>query len=317
MENNRDFGYVKISFRFICEQVLTAITIISFVLSLWFSGSEHNKWWVLLIVGLFVLCIVIARLIKNWARKECKAKASVPGQSDITIIIKRGSVLKQKGVKILHVQDTFETRRDLCKKNSLIRAFLTETYYPKRFDRWKAKINESQVLKQELIKVPEPKLELDSAIESSTTGSFIFEVKTFTNAGMKGKKYKIGTVASYKEDYKLVAFSKMKDTKGSVEDKDLVQYKADVQAAFEGLSNEHKGDVKIPYNVGIWGFRYNGKGYDPLKRIEIMLESFIAESRKNYFCDTLRICIRGSDANASKIDFEKVQVLLDYFCRNI
>ena len=312
MENNRDYGYVKISFRFICEQVLTAITIISFVLSLWLSESEHGKykWWILLIVGLFVLCIVIARLIKNWARKECKAKASVPGQSDITIIIKRGSVLKQKGVKILHVQDTFETRRDKCEPNSLLHAFLTSVYYPRVFDWWKKrKLDSSNDTR---------KRELDDAIKRSLQGkNIVGENDDLKNASMNYVKYEIGTVASYKEDYKLVAFSKMKDTKGSVEDKDLVQYKADVQAAFEGLSNEHKGDVKIPYNVGIWGFRYNGKGYDPLKRIEIMLESFIVESRKNYFCDTLRICIRGSDANASKIDFEKVQVLLDYFCRNI
>ena len=312
MENNRDFGYVKISFRFICEQVLTAITIISFVFSLWRSESEQNeyKWWILLIVGLFVLCIVIARLIKNWAKKECKAKASVPGQSDITIIIKRGSVLKQKGVKVIHVQDTFETRRDKCESNSLLHAFLTSVYYPRVFDWWKKRKSDGSNDTR--------KKELDDAIRRSLQDNEKDgENDNLRDASMNHIKYKIGTVAPYKKDYKLVSFSKMKDETGAVEEKDLAQYKTDVQAAFKGLSNEHNGDVKIPYNVGIWGFQYNGKGYDPMKRIEIMVEAFIAESRKNYFCDTLRICIKGSDANASKIDFEKVQVLLDYFCRNI
>ena len=322
MDDNRNYSPVKISFWFICQQLATIITILTFAIKFPYNGIKGNEYmmWIIIIIVIIIVLSVVNRIIKSCLKKECKATAAVRGQSDVTIIIKKGSVLKQKGVKVIHVQDTFETRRDKCKKDSLLRAFLTEIYYPKRFDRRKAIKNESQFLEKERNEEPKPKKILDRAIESSLENvKPVSEDNTFTNAGMKGKKYEIGTVATYpypnnlndENAYKIVAFSNMHELDGHVEDKVIVKYKKDVEAAFKGLREDHRGNAKVPYNVGIWGFQYNGMAYPPLMRIEIMVKAFIAENRKHYFCDTLRICINGKDAN--NIDFKKMQIMLEYF----
>lgn len=127
---------------------------------------------------------------------------------------------------------------------------------------------------------------------------------------MKTLKYDIGAVAEYK-DFLLVAFSNIKDDKGNVEEKNFTQYMISVKKVFEGLQKNHKGRVvNQTYNIGIWGFQYNGGLYNSHKKIETIVRSFIRISKQNPFCDTLRICLNGE--HAESVDFNKLQVLLDY-----
>jgi hypothetical protein len=274
--------------------------IISIIAFIWtciqLSQNDNNeidicKW--LVYGGLALLLISIISIWNNWPKKKCSAEFS-PGRGNtkIKIIIQKGSVLKQKGIKVIHVQDTFETSINKCEKQSLLHAFLSLKHIDKH--------------------------DLDKSIEESlkSTGyaSSLIDYPLFyqlIRENMKTSKYDIGTVASYNKDYQLVAFSNIKDAKGNVEEKDYLQYKDSVNKVFVGLQKAHTGKViNQTYNVGVWGFQYNGGLYDSRMKIETMVRSFISISRRNPFCETLRICVNGK--HAERIDFNKMQVLLEY-----
>lgn len=277
------------------EWGLTFISIISFV---WLcidnreKGTPQLTYWLISLGVALLICLIIT-IWFNWPKKKCRS-SFFPGKGNtkINIIIQKGSVLDQKGIKVIHALNTFETSIDKCEDDSLLHAFLAL----KEVD----------------------KSELDSSITESLcnnnyTSSVIPSplIEQLTAANMKTTQYELGTVANYKKDFILVAFSKIKDTEGNVEEKNFSQYEKSVDKVFYGLQKGHKGTaINQTYNLGILGFQYNGGLYDSHKKLETMVRSFIKVSRQKPFCETLRICVYGK--HSDRIDFDKMQVLLDY-----
>ena len=257
------------------------------------KGNEIdlNSW--LIWGGVAILLITIVSIWNNWPKKKCSSDF-FPGSGNtrIKIIIQKGSVLKQKGIKVIYVQDTFETSIKKCEEESLLHAFLSL----------------SEVNKHDL------DISIEASLKSNgyTSSVIPYPLSNQLNAAnMKTLKYEIGAVAEYKKDYLLVAFSNIKDDEGHVKEKNYDQYIDSVNKVFSCLKKDHKGSaVNQTYNVGVWGFQYNGGLYDPHKKIVTMVRSFIKISQQKPFCETLRICVNGK--HAERIDFKKMQVLLDY-----
>lgn len=276
------------------------VTIISIITFVWtctqlMTGKDESinvtKW--LIIGGVALFLILIISVWKNCPKKKCYTEFFPgSGNTKIKIIIQKGSVLKQSGKKVIHVQDTFETDINKCKETSLLHAFLSSI----------------TVDKKALDNVIDSSLKKNGYTANTVSNSLYYQLR---GAYMKTSRYDIGAVAEY-NDYFLVAFSNICDDQGNVEEKDYSQYEDSVNKAFVGLRDTHKGQViDTTYNVGIWGFRFNGRMYDPRLRIETMVRSFIRNSRQKPFCNTLRICLNREHAN--KIDFNQMQILLDYF----
>ena len=256
------------------------------------DGTFNVTNW-LICLGIAVLLCLIITVWYNWPRKKCTA-SFLPGEGNtkINIIIQKGSVLKQKGTKVIHVLDTFETSIDKCEKRSLLHAFLS--------------LNDVDI--KELDKSITDSLSNNGYTPRSAPSPLFQQLKA---ANMKTMKYDIGAVAKYKKDYLLVAFSNMIDNMGHPDEKDLKQYIDSVSKVFNGLQKNHKENVvNQTYNLGVWGFQYNRRLYDTRMRIEIMVRAFIKISQKKPFCETLRICLYGK--HADKVVFNEMQVLLDY-----
>lgn len=298
MANKKNIEKIQNTFK---EVVMFILTLSQFA---WAYILQENipikPIWLGIIVTL-VFLFLIYYILKTLRPTECKASFSIPGQKDCNIIIKKGSVLKQKGIKVIHLQDTFETTLEKCEKKSLLHAFLKTKGIEKR--------------------------NLDDSIKNSlkTEGYFPSMIEEPLNSqlrkeGMKTDRYDIGTVARYrfhdKDDYLLVAFSNIEDNKGNVKGKNKKEYIDSVDKVFKGICNTHKGKVLGQiYNVGIWGYQYNQGLFDPTQRIIIMVESFIKNSRIKPFCQTLQICVNGKHAN--DLDFKEMQIILDYYVKTI
>lgn len=282
--------------KIIKEWGMMFLSIISFVW-LWNEKKEEgtiNLTYWFYFLGIGVLICTIITIWYNWPKKKCISSFS-PGKGckKIKIIIQKGSVLKQKGTKVIHVLDTFETSIDKCEEKSLLYSFLT--------------LND--VDKNELDKSISESLK-DNGYTPRRISSPLFE--QLRAAKMKTMQYEIGSVAKYKKDFLLVAFSNMKDDKGNPDEKDYTQYIDSVDKVFNGLQKNHKGNVaNHTYNLGVWGFQYNKGLFETRIRILIMLKTFIKISQIKPFCETLRICLHGK--HAEEIDFNEMQVLLDYF----
>lgn len=277
------------------EWGMTFLSIISFV---WLclehkeNGTFNVTNW-LICLGIALLICLIITVWYNWPKKKCSA-SFIPGKGNtkINIIIQKGSVLKQKGTKVIHVLDTFETSIDKCEKKSLLHSFL----------------NLKMVDKTELDQSISDSLRING-YSSRKADSPLFE--ELQAANMKTMQYDIGAVAKYKSDFLLVAFSNMKDDMGHPDEKDYLQYIDSVNKVFSGLQKCHRANVvNQTYNLGVWGFQYNGRLYDTRMRIEIMLRAFIKISQEKPFCENLRICLYGK--HADRVDFNDMQVLLDY-----
>ena len=277
------------------EWGMTFISIISFV---WLCIENKEKdtayltnW--LICLGVALLTCLIITVWFNWPKKKCSSSFSPgKGNTNINIIIQKGSVLKQKGTKVIHVLNTFETLIDKCEEESLLHAFLAL----------------KEVNKNELDSSITESLKINNYTPTEIPSPLFGLLKA---AKMKTLQYELGAVANYKKNFLLVAFSKIKDTKGNVEEKNYSQYEKSVDKVFLGLQKDHKGTaINQSYNLGILGFQYNGGLYDSHKKLETMVRSFIKVSRQKPFCETLRICVYGK--HADRIDFDKMQVLLDY-----
>lgn len=278
------------------EWGMTFLSIISFVW-LCLEHKENDtinltKW--LIYLGIAVLICLIITIWYNWPKKKCSSSfPSGEGNTKINIIIQKGSVLKQKGTKVIHVLDTFETSIDKCEKQSLLHSFLS--------------LNE--------VNIDELNTSISNSLRTNgytpkKTDSPLFEQLEAEN--MKTMQYDIGAVAKYKSDFLLVAFSNMKDNMGNPDEKNFEQYKDSVYKVFQGLQKNHRGNVvNETYNLGVLGFQYNGRLYDTRLRIETMVRAFMKISQNKPFCETLRICLYGEHAN--KVDFNNMQDLLDYF----
>lgn len=281
------------------------ITILSFVVQCIYLNKNGNEptnesFW-LLLGGSTLLIVAIISTWANYSKKKCSS-SFFPGGGNkkIKIIIQEGDVLKQDGIKVIHVQDTFETSIEKSIEHSLLYAFLSSK------------------------EVRKDKNNLNISIQKSlqSNGYSPKEVESPLNeklsaANMKTSKYEIGAVAEYKQ-FQLVAFSTIIDVIGNVDKKNMKKYKSDVNKVFMGLQKAHKGNViNKTYNVGVWGYINNGKMYDTRKRIEIMVKSFIKNSQNDPFCDTLRICLLSEHVKKMDFDiFSEMQILLDYLVEN-
>ena len=283
---------VRHSARDFLQWSIMALTVISSLIAFlptekaaWMKAAipyyVSTYWW--LSILLLLLCIGIAVLC-NWPRTRVAYKDK---KTDIWVIVECCDLLQQKGMKVIHTVDTFDTELNrIISPRSLHGAFL-------------------QLCQQHQIDIDG---QIDAALERRVPRS--------VNENLPGRKnqYGLGTVCCVnigEDPYACVAFTRLQPN-GTIEIT-KEEYIRCLKQMWRNLSEPRNRHDEI--NVAVMGNKFVDlpAEFSTEQKIDLMLQTFFAVAREKSCCRVLRICVHPD--NAPDIDFEKYPVIIEHLAK--
>ena len=223
-------------------------------------------------------------LLFNWPRTKAVYKDK---NTDISIIIECCDVLQQKGLKVIHTVDTFDTELDrIISPRTLHGAFL-------------------QLCRQQHINLDE---QIDAALEHRVPRS--------VNENLPGRKkqYGLGSVCGVKvgdEPYACVAFTRLQPN-GTIEIT-KEEYIRCLKQMWRNLSDPHYKHDEV--NVAVMGNKFVDlpAEFSTEQKIDLMIQTFFVAAREKACCRTLRICVHPN--NVTDIDFDTYPTIIAHLAK--
>lgn len=237
-------------------------------------------WWAVLLL----LLVMGLAVLRNWPRTRAVYKDK---KTDIWVIIECCDLLQQKGLKVVHTVDTFDTELGrIISPRSLHGAFL-------------------KLCEQAGVHADE---QIDATLEHL--------VPRTVDEKLPGRKrqYGLGTVCRVDvgaEPYACVAFTRLQPN-GTIE---ITQeeYIRCLKQMWRNLSNPiNRNDI---VNVAVMGNKFVDlpAEFSTEQKIDLMIQTFFAVAREKTCCRVLRICVHPD--NAPDIDFEKYPVIVEHLAK--
>ena len=239
-----------------------------------------NPVWV---VFLLVL-ILLAALLYCWPKTRAVYKDR---HSDITVIIECCDILRESGMKVIHVVDTFDMALGtIISPRSLHGAFL-------------------QLCQRQQIDVD---AQVDAALAHLRPIG--------TNDELPGRKaqYDLGTTIRVDvgdEPFCCVAFTRLQPSGTiSITKEDYIRC---LKQVWRNLADPLVRSDEV--NVAVMGNKFVDlpAEFSTEQKIDLMLQTFFAVMREKRCCRTLRICVHPD--NATEIDFDKYPVIIDHLAK--
>ncbi len=259
-----------------------------------FLPSEKAMWlkaaipyYISTYAGLFVLLLFmlfIIAVIKNWPHTRAAYKDK---KTDIWVIIECCDILQQKGLKVIHTVDTFDTELErIISPKSLHGAFL-------------------QLCRQKNIAIDEL---IDSSLEQTKP------IRKNKDLPGRTQQYELGTICRVNvegEPFGCVAFTHLQPNGTIKISKE--EYITCLKRMWRNLSNPlNRNDV---VNVAVMGNKFVDlpAEFSTEQKIDLMIQTFFAVARETSCCRVLRICVHPD--NAPDIDFEKYPVIIEHLAK--
>jgi len=238
------------------------------------------SWPTLIPIGI----IVITAVLVEWPRTRA---VYIDKQSDIRVIIECCDLLQQKGLKVIHTVDTFDSELErIITPRSLHGAFL-------------------QQCKKLGVDI-EP--QIDNYLQQLTPA------KTYDALPGRTNRYGLGTLCPLEvkgEPYCWVAFTHLQ-TNGTITITQK-QYIDCLKTMWRNLSEPRiRRDV---VNVAVMGNHLVDlpAEFSTEQKIDLMIQTFFAEARTKTCCRTLRICVHPD--NVSEIDFDAYPTIIAHLAK--
>lgn len=246
----------------------------------WVETLFH-PWGLLILVLLIILAISV---LVNWPHTRAVYRDTT---TDIQVIIECCDIFKQKGMKVIHTVDTFDTELDkIITPRSLHGAFLSRCY--------SMGVDVNGIL--------------DKALEHCQPMS--------TDKTLPGRKnrYALGTVCQLpvnEEHYCFAAFTRLQqDGSIQVTRHEYIDY---LKTLWSNLSNPNIKEDEV--NVAVMGNRFVDlpAEFSTEQKIDLMIQTFFIAAREKACCRTLRICVHPN--NVSEIDFEHYPTIIKHLAK--
>ena len=244
----------------------------------------HYLWvhpW--LLVSILVVLAGLA-VFYNWPLTHAEYKDK---NTDIRVIIECCDILEQRGLKVIHAVDTFDTELDrIITRRSLHGAFL-------------------QVCQAQ-------KVDIDAIIDER-----LRELKpTATDKNLPGRKkrYALGSLCPVvigDRHYCLSAFTHLQPNGTISITKD--EYIACLKQMWRNLAEPRMREEVV--NVAVMGNRFVDlpAEFSTEQKIDLMIQTFFAVAREKTCCRTLRICIHPD--NVTEIDFGNYSIIMEHLSK--
>lgn len=236
--------------------------------------------WTFLILAI----VVVIAAIKNWPRMHATYRDL---RTDTKIIIECADLLKEDGLKVIHVVDTFDTKLgSIITPRSLHGAFL------KLCAQLKFPIDE----------------QIDQALKP------LKKAKTDPQLPGRKQRYPIGTACPIqvgKEPYVLVSFAHLQhDGSIQITRQEYIDF---LMKMWESLSRPNVREEVI--NVAVMGNQFIDlpSEFTTEQKIDIMIQTFFVFARRHTTCKTLRICVH--EKNAPEVDFYHYPTIIEHLAK--
>lgn len=271
--------------------IFVSITIVGSLLAfLPTNGSEWlTEWiqflllhaWLLLIV--LVLLFMLALTI-NWPRTETAYRDKT---TNVKVIIECCDLFKQKGLKVIHVVDTFDMLlHKIITPHSLHGAFL------QRCEKLGVNVDE----------------QIDSGLRNLQS--------TEEDSSLPGRQYKyeLGTLCAVQvenEPYCCVAFTRLRKDGGIEISKD--EYIECLKNMWRNLAAPRFRNDEV--NVAVMGNKFVDlpAEFSTEQKIDLMIQTFFVVAREKRVCRTLRICVHPM--NVTDVDFEHYATIIEHLSK--
>ena len=236
------------------------------------------------IVAVSFSVMVVVAAILSWPRTKAVYKDKT---SDIRVIIECCDLFRQKGMKVIHAVDTFDTELNrIITPKSLHGAFL------QLCERNNANIDS----------------QLDDALRHVA--------KTETDDALPGRKnrYALGTVVPVSvqdEPYCCVSFSHlMPDGNIQITKSDYIQC---MKRMWRNLAAPTIRQDEV--NVAVMGNKFVDlpAEFSTEQKIDLMIQTFFFAARQKACCRTLRICVHPNDV--ADIDFASYPTIIKHLAK--
>ena len=241
--------------------------------------SQHI--WVLVLLLLAVIAIAV---LVNWPHTRAAYKDKT---SDIWVIVESCDLLKQKGTKVIHMVDTFDTELGrIISPKSLHGAFLQQC-------------KDKQVPIDDLLNAQLAHLQ---------------PVKEDPSLPGKTNRYTLGTVCPVDiedERYCCVAFTRLQPN-GTIEISKS-DYIRCLKAMWRNLADPRIRGEEL--NVAVMGNRFVDlpAEFSTEQKIDLMIQTFFAVAREKACCRVLRICVHPN--NIAEIDFAHYPIIMEHLAK--
>lgn len=279
------------AFRDTLSWLFVAVTLIGSLIAflpeneaVWLRTTLHffmkNPWTLLL---LFLIFVCIATIV-NWPRTRAAYKDK---KSDIWVIIECCDLLEQKGTKVIHMVDTFDSELGrIISPQSLHGAFL-------------------QLCKEKQVPIDDL---LNAQLAKHQP------IKENSNLPGKTNKYALGTVCPIDikdERFCCVAFTKLQPN-GTIEisKNDYIRC---LKNMWRNLADPRIRGEEL--NVAVMGNRFVDlpAEFSTEQKIDLMIQTFFAVAREKSCCRVLRICVHPN--NIAEIDFEHYPTIIEHLAK--
>lgn len=245
----------------------------------WLKTMAFGWQTILLIIAIFLIAIYV-----NWPRTRAIYKDK---KSDIRVIIECCDILQQRGLKVIHTVDTFDSElHRIITPRSLHGAFLE--------------------------KCSKTGVDIDSQIDAALE-SLIPDEEDEHLPG-RTKRYALGTLCPIEvqgEPYCWVAFTHLQPN-GTISISQR-QYIDCLKVLWSNLSEPKIRHDEV--NVAVMGNKLVDlpAEFSTEQKIDLMIQTFFAVAREKACCRTLRICVHPE--NVSDIDFETYPTIMAHLAK--
>lgn len=237
-----------------------------------------------IVLILLVVLAVVCTIVYYWPRTIAVYKDK---NTDIRVIIECCDILEQRGMKVIHVVDTFDSELDtIITPRSLHGAFIR--------------------------RCQAQQVDLDTMIEDQLAK--LVPVSSDENLPGRKNRYELGSLCPITiEDkhYCWVAFTHLQ-ANGTIQiTKD--EYIACLKKMWRNLASPTIREEVV--NVAVMGNRFVDlpAEFSTEQKIDLMIQTFFATAREKACCRTLRICIHPD--NVTDIDFYSYPAVIAHLAK--
>ena len=249
-----------------------------------FLSVMHYLWTHPWLITLILLLLAGIAVLYNWPRTHATYKDK---NTDIRVIIECCDILQQRGLKVIHVVDTFDSELDkIITRRSLHGVFL--------------QLCEAQ------------HIDINAVIDEQLHG--LKPVQTDKKLPGRKKRYALGSlcpVAIGDRHYAMAAFTHLQENGTISITKD--EYIECLKQMWRNLAEPRVREEVV--NVAVMGNRFVDlpAEFSTEQKIDLMIQTFFAVAKEKACCRTLRICIHPD--NVTEIDFGNYPVIIEHLAK--